>query len=173
MKLKFILIGLILIVTHSLSQSIIGKKAPSFEVDTWIQTYKQDLDINDFKNKVVYIYGFQSWCPGCHSHGFPTLNELSKYYKYDSDVKFVAIQTTFEGFSTNDIQAAKDIIKRYNLTMPVAQSGLEGLRSKFMINYNTGGTPWTIIVDKNGIVRFSNFHLTSREAVTIIDKLKK
>jgi thiol-disulfide isomerase/thioredoxin len=173
MKIKYIILSLILVCSSLFGRGIVGQKAPSFEVDRWIQTTKKDLDIDDFKGKVLYIYGFQSWCPGCHSHGFPTLNELSKHYKDDKDVKFVAIQTTFEGFSSNGIDDAEKIIKQYNLTIPVAHSGLDGLRSKFMVNYNTGGTPWTIIVDKKGIVRFSNFHLTSDKAIQLIEELKK
>ncbi len=153
--------------------SLIGQQAKKFDVDSWVQTYKNDLDIDDFKGKVLYLYGFQSWCPGCHSHGFPTLDKLSKIYKDDKNVAFVAIQTTFEGFSSNDENAAKKIVKKYNLTMPVGQSGVDGVRSRFMRNYRTGGTPWTIIIDKQGIIRFSNFHLSVDEAVALINKLKK
>ena len=34
----------------------------------------------DFRGKVVYLYFFQSWCPGCHRHGFPTLQAMSKHF---------------------------------------------------------------------------------------------
>lgn len=150
-----------------------GQKAPSFGVDEWIQTNgKSSLDIEDFKGKVLYLYGFQAWCPGCHSHGFPTLKKLAQYYKNDKDVAFVAVQTTFEGFSTNTIQAAKKIIKDYNLTMPVGHSGLNHQRSQLMRNYNTGGTPWTIVIDKKGIVRFNGFHLPTGELIMLIDDLR-
>ncbi|OPX27726.1 MAG: hypothetical protein B1H07_00760 [Campylobacteraceae bacterium 4484_166] len=171
--LKFFLSVLLVVSSVYSADRLIGQKAKQFEVDSWIQTYKKDLDIDDFKGKVLYLYGFQSWCPGCHSHGFPTLSRLSKIYKDDKDVAFVAIQTTFEGFSSNDEQAAREIVKKYKLTMPVGHSGVNGLRSKFMSNYQTGGTPWTIIVDKQGIIRFSNFHLSVGEAVSLINRLKK
>ena len=151
-----------------------GQKAPSFGVDVWIQTNgKKSLDIEDFKGKVLYLYGFQSWCPGCHSHGFPTLQHLSKHYKDDKDVAFVAVQTVFEGFHTNTVEAAKKIIKDYNLTMPVGHSGLDNKRSQLMINYKTGGTPWTIIIDKQGVVRFNNFHAKVKDIIEFIDFLKK
>ena len=41
-----------------------------------------------------------------------------------------------------------------------------------MRNYRTGGTPWTIIIDKRGMVRFNNFHIQAEDAVKIIDALK-
>ncbi len=173
MKLRYIILTLFLTLSLS-ARGIEGQKAPSFGVDEWIQTNgKSSLDIDDFKGKVLYLYGFQSWCPGCHSHGFPTLKTLSKYYENDKDVAFVAVQTVFEGFSSNTINAAKKIIKDYALTMPVGQSGLNNKRSQLMINYKTGGTPWTIIVDKKGIVRFNNFHLTVDELKMMIDSLKE
>jgi len=168
------LLFLILLTLSLNARGIEGEKAPNFEVDEWIQTNGKDsLNIKDFKGKVLYLYGFQSWCPGCHTHGFPTLQKLSKHYKGDKDVSFVAIQTVFEGFHTNTVESAKKIIKDYNLTMPVGHSGVNNKRSLFMINYNTGGTPWTIIVDKKGIVRFNNFHLPVDDLIALIDSLKK
>jgi len=173
MKLKYIILTLFLALSLN-ATGIKGQKAPSFGVDEWIQTNgKASLDIEDFKGKVLYLYGFQSWCPGCHSHGFPTLRTLSKHYENDKEVAFIAVQTVFEGFSSNTINAAKKIIKDYSLTMPVGHSGLNGKRSQLMINYKTGGTPWTIIIDKKGIVRFNNFHLTVNELKMMIDNLKE
>lgn len=156
------------------ASGILGEKAPSFGVDTWLQNNnKPTLDIKDFKGKVLYVYGFQAWCPGCHSHGFPTLQKLSKHYAGDKDVAFVAIQTVFEGYSSNTIQAAAEIIKRYKLTIPVGHSGINGKRSEFMSRYKSGGTPWTVIIDKTGVVRFNDFHAKVENIIQYMDMLKK
>lgn len=169
-----ILIFLCLVFFNLHAAGIQGEKAPNFGVDKWIQTNgKSSIDIEDYKGKVLYLYGFQAWCPGCHSHGFPTLGKLSKHYKNDKDVAFVAIQTVFEGYSVNTVEAAKKIIKQYNLTMPVGHSGLDHKKSEFMANYRSGGTPWTVIIDKNGIVRFNNFHAEVDKIIEFIDALKK
>ncbi len=168
----FILTCLILFNLNAVG--IEGQKAPSFGVDTWIQTNGRGyLDIADFKGQVVYLYGFQAWCPGCHSHGFPTLSKLSEHYKDDKKVAFVAVQTVFEGYFYNTISAAKKIIDKYKLTMPVGQSGLNHQRSQLMKNYKTGGTPWVIIIDKKGIVRFNAFGADTEYLVALIDMLKK
>jgi thiol-disulfide isomerase/thioredoxin len=172
MNLKIIIL-IVFFTLSNLSAKEEINKAPKFGVDIWIQSPKKNLDIEDFKGKVLYIYGFQAWCPGCHSHGFPTLRKLAEHYQEDKDVAFVAIQTVFEGYSSNTIEAAKKIIKDYKLTMPVGHSGINGIRSEFMLNYNTGGTPWTIIVDKNGNIQFSDFHLKVDQAISIIEYLKK
>ncbi|MFQ5507184.1 MAG: peroxiredoxin family protein, partial [Planctomycetota bacterium] len=85
--------------------SIVGQEAPRWEVSEWFQlpTGKKSLGTSDFKDKVVYLYCFQSWCPGCHSHGFPTLQKLVRKFQKRDDVAFVAVQTVFEGFQTNTL----------------------------------------------------------------------
>jgi len=42
-----------------------------------------------------------------------------------------------------------------------------------MKNYKTGGTPLTVIVDKQGIVRFNNLHAEVNEIIEFMDALKK
>ena len=153
---------------------ILHHQAPSWEVSEWLQLPqgKASLDINDFKGKVLYLYCFQAWCPGCHSHGFPTLQRLTKHYANDLEVAFVAIQTTFEGYGINTFHKAEETAQRYNLKIPVGHSGAREALSPVMRNYRTGGTPWTIIIDKRGMVRFNNFHIQAEDAVEIIDALK-
>jgi thiol-disulfide isomerase/thioredoxin len=154
---------------------ILQQTAPSWEVTQWMQLPKgkANLDVNDFKGKVLYLYCFQAWCPGCHSHGFPTLQKLAAHYQNDPDVAFVAIQTTFEGYSFNTFGKTHDIASRYHLSMPIGQSGDAGEASSLMRHYRTGGTPWTILIDKQGVVRFNDFHVEPAAAIRMIDVLKR
>ncbi len=154
---------------------ILNQKAPSLEVNQWHQLPKgkKDLDIADFKGKVVYLFCFQAWCPGCHSHGFPTLLKVMKHFEDDPDVVFIAVQTTFEGYSSNGFKQAKETARRYKLDIPVGQSGTRKKYSKVMLNYNTGGTPWAVIIDKDGIVRFNHFSILPEDAIRIIEILKE
>ena len=73
-----------------------GRKAPSWGVGQWINLPPgtDSIDVGDFQGKVVYLYGFQSWCPGCRRYGFPTLTKLLGEYDDAEDVAFVAVQTT-------------------------------------------------------------------------------
>ncbi len=82
------------------------------------------------------------------------------------------MQTTFEGFSYNGIEQAKEVAKKYKLNIPIGQSGTRGHRSKLMAGYRTGGTPWTIIIDKQGVVRYNDFHVDPSYAIKMIDQLK-
>ena len=156
------------------SYGIEGSVAPDWDVTQWINlpTGKTKFERTDFLGKVLYLYCFQSWCPGCHSHGFPALQELGDYYQTNNDVAFVAVQTVFEGFHVNTIGQAGETARQYSLQIPIGHDpGTDGQRSLIMQRYRTGGTPWTILVDKQGIVRFNNFHVQTKEMIPIIDDL--
>ena len=64
--------------TQSRVRGIMGQKAPAWSVETWFNLPEgvERIDVADFEGKVVYLFGFQSWCPGCHRHGFPTLKKV-------------------------------------------------------------------------------------------------
>ena len=153
---------------------ITGRAAPSWSVTEWINlpAGTGTLDIGDLKGKVVFVLGFQSWCPGCHTRGFPTLKQLIKEYDTADDVSFVAIQTVFEGFSTNTPERAWETARDYELDIPFGHDGTAGRRSILMQRYRTGGTPWVIIVDKQGTVRFNDFHIPLDRARALIDELR-
>ncbi|MHC4942569.1 MAG: peroxiredoxin family protein [Planctomycetota bacterium] len=157
------------------SYGIAGQKAPSLGVTQWINLPegKEILDIPDFKGKVLYLYCFQSWCPGCHSHGFPTLQRMIKKYEHAGDVAFAAVQTVFEGYSSNRAKRAWETAEQYGLKIPVGHDGSEENRSVLMQRFRTGGTPWTILIDKKGVVRFNGFRLSFEEAMIRVDALRK
>ncbi|MHC4873676.1 MAG: TlpA family protein disulfide reductase [Planctomycetota bacterium] len=154
---------------------ILGQTAPAWEGVRWhnLPEDKKTLDISDYKGKILYLYCFQSWCPGCHRHGFPTLTALIKKYEGKDDVAFVTIQTAFEGFGSNNYKTAAATAKRYRLDIPVGHSGSAGERSKIMQSYRTGGTPWTIIIDKSGNVRYNDFHISVDKAAELIERLRE
>jgi len=155
------------------SGGIAGREAPLWRVDEWfnLPDGSTSINIDDFEGQVVYLYCFQSWCPGCHSRGFPTLQELINRFDGVEDVAFVAVQTTFEGFHTNTPENALKTAERYELDIPVGHSGADGRRSRLMSDYRTRGTPWTVIIDPSGIVRFNDFHITPDRAERLINTI--
>ena len=42
-----------------------------------------------------------------------------------------------------------------------------------MRRYRAGGTPWAVIIDRNGYVQFNGFSIQSAQAVSLIDRLLK
>lgn len=152
------------------------RPAPPWPVDAWLNLPAgiDQLNVTEFRGKVVYLFFFQSWCPGCHSHGFPTLREVYERYRGNDEVAFVAIQTTFEGYATNTPERALESVGDYGLEIPVGHTEGKGERAGppgMMRTYRTGGTPWTVIIDRNGIVRFDGFSIEADSAVRTIEAL--
>ena len=153
-----------------------GQRAPAWQIETWynlpegVSDDDRRLKLSDFKGKVVYLFCFQSWCPGCHSHGFPTLKHVRDTFKDDPDVVILAVQTVFEGLETNTLQRGRETLQKFELQIPLAHdvpTGDHRLPS-IMRDYRTGGTPWTIVIDRGGIVRFNGFRPNQELAVALV-----
>ncbi len=171
---RCVAVGALLVIASAAAaeneRGILGKPAPEWFVEQWLNLPpgKKKIDIQDYHGKVLYLFCFQSWCPGCHSSGFPTLQKVMSRFKDNDDVAFVAIQTVFEGFASNTFDDAKQVVRKYKLAIPVGQSGEQGKRSHVMTRYRTGGTPWVVIIDRDGVVRYNDFHVGIDQADRLI-----
>ena len=155
---------------------ILGQDAPAITVDQWMHIPEGEKapTPESLKGKVIYIYCYQSWCPGCHSSGFPTLKKVSENYKDTKDVEFLTIHTVFEGFSINTPAKWKSVADRHELHhLRFAHSGTENKRSAIMRDFRTRGTPWTIIIGKDGKVKYNAFHIKPENAIELIEDLRK
>jgi thiol-disulfide isomerase/thioredoxin len=148
-------------------------KASEFEVHNWIDAYgskTEPIKLSDFKGKFKIIYCFQSWCPGCHSKGLPDLKKMVEALKSNESVAFLAVQTVFEGHDSNTFEKMVETQKKYNLMIPFGyDAGDDGKSiSNIMKNYQTGGTPWFLFIDKHDNVVFSDFHLNQVAAIELL-----
>ncbi|MCH9651427.1 MAG: TlpA family protein disulfide reductase [Deltaproteobacteria bacterium] len=170
------LMMLLLLASHGEAQrlGIVGRAAPAWEVPVWMNLPEgmKGLEPGDLEGRVIYLFFFQSWCPGCHSHGFPSLQAVEERFRDNREVVFAAVQTVFEGHGTNTEQRAKDSVEEYGLPIPVGHvAGEEGSSPGIMRRYRTGGTPWTVIIDRKGIVRFDGFSIEPSAAIEVVEKL--
>jgi len=161
---------------QSPSYGILGRQAPEWGVRQWfnLPAGKETVDLKDYEGKVVYLYCFQSWCPGCHSSGFPSMLSAIDMFRDADDVTFVTVQTVFEGFEINSAAKAEETASRYELTIPVGHDpGPGNSGSELMRHYRTGGTPWTVIIGKDGHVHFNEFHASTGPICQLIDLLRR
>ncbi|WP_034062454.1 peroxiredoxin family protein [Lacinutrix jangbogonensis] len=151
-------------------------KAPEFQVHHWVdaQGKKTDaLKLSDFNGKFKIVYCFQNWCPGCHSKGLPDLKKMVEGLKDNNHIVFMAIQTVFEGHNENTYNKMIETQKQYDLKIPFGHDAGDddNSRSNIMTNYQTGGTPWFLFIDKHDNVVFSDFHLNSDAAIAFLKTL--
>ena len=153
-----------------------GMKAP----EVWAKTWKNGpsgqsrFSVKAQQGKIIYLFFFQSWCPGCHSRGFPSLRAVAQHFKGQDDVVFAAVQTVFEGFSVNSPAKAWSSMAEFGLALPIGHdAGPDGKRSMTMARYRSGGTPWTVVIGPRGIVRFNGFHLPPQKGIALIESLRR
>jgi len=158
---------------------ILGQQAPELGLTHWIDGEgkpTKPIQLSDYQGKVVYLFFFQDWCPGCQKYGFPTLKQVSDKFTSNDNVQFFAVQTVFEGSALNTKDKLSTNQKRHNIQIPMAHDGgtdLTDNRSIVMGKYQSGGTPWTIIIDKTGRVVYNQFHIKPNVAIGMIQKLLK
>lgn len=150
-------------------------KAPELRVSQWIDIngneLKSPISLADHEGKFKIIYAFQHWCPGCHKVGFPSLKKMVDALSENDDIIFLAIQTVFEGASKNTFEKIIETQKEYNLKIPFghddgSQNGES--RSSTMTDYQTGGTPWFILIDENNKIVFADFHINTEAAIKFL-----
>ncbi len=100
------------------------------------------------------------------------MQEIAQFYKDDPKVAVVTIQTTFEGFGINNVEALSEIAAEYDLSIPIGHNGWPGKPSPLLFEYRARGTPWVVIIDKHGLIRFNNYYLNPEKSIKLIGQLK-
>ena len=157
------------------SRGLVGTKAPAVWAQSWrnLPPGERSFDVPGQRGKVIVLFFFQSWCPGCHRRGFPALAAAVKHYAGAPDVAFAAIQTVFEGALVNTAPKAWSSVAEYGLSVAVGHDpGPDGARSLTMTRYRSGGTPWFVVIDRGGVVRFDGFHLPGPKLIEHVRRLR-
>ncbi|MEE9336413.1 MAG: TlpA disulfide reductase family protein [Granulosicoccaceae bacterium] len=149
--------------------------APEIELDYWIDANGKSTSFSvlDQKGKWVFLKFFQNWCPGCHKSGFPTLKKFADAFHEHPDVAIAAVQTVFEGFSSNTQSAVRELQLRYELPFTMGHdAGTDETQNHplTMINYRTGGTPWLVLIDPDGTVVFNDFHVNPEGLIKYVQE---
>lgn len=148
-------------------------EAPEFYINEWVDKHgnkTEPIRLSDFKDKFKIVFCFQSWCRGCHTKGLPDLKRMVEALKENENVVFLAVQSVFEGHDTNTYEKMLETQKRYDIQIPFGHdAGDDGKSiSNIMKNYQTGGTPWFIFIDKHDYVVHSDFHLYPKAAIEFL-----
>lgn len=149
-----------------LGNGLRGELAPELEFDHWIDRDGNpgSFSVTNLKGKWVFLKFFQNGCPGCHSRGFPTLQAFIERFIDHPDVTIAAIQTAFENYDINSIDAVRELQLRYELPIMMGHDSGESEKNNLpstMRNYRSGGTPWLVLISPTGIVHYNGFHVES------------
>jgi len=139
--MKYMLVCAVLMIVHlplALADSAEGP-APNF---TLKDGDGKNMRLSDLHGQVVLINFWASWCGPCRQE-MPLLDELYTQYK---PLGFTILGVNVE----EDSSSAKDMLKKIPVTFPVVFDN----ESKVSKLYNVVAMPSTVLVDRNGNMRY-------------------
>ncbi|CAL9493981.1 Thiol-disulfide oxidoreductase ResA [Streptomyces sp. enrichment culture] len=117
----------------------------------------KQLDVDDYKGKVVVLNVWGSWCPPCRA-------EAKNFQKVYEDVKDQGVQ--FVGINTRDtsIGPARAFEEEYGITYP----SLYDPTGKLMLRFEKGtlnpqAIPSTLVIDRDGRIAARTLQALSEE----------
>lgn len=126
------------------------KKAPEFSLKS---VEGKTVKLSDYKNKIVLIDFWATWCPPCRK-GIPDLVELQKEYKKDLVILGISVDTDTKG----DVP---DFIKNYGINYTVVY----GDQSTAKLFGGVSGIPTSFLIDQKGNIVDKHVGLVPKETL--------
>lgn len=133
-------LAIIVICTVSFGQEV-GSKAPDFSAK---DLNGNEIRLSSFKGKVVLLDFWASWCVPCKK-SMPHLIELNETYKTDSLI-ILGVNVDTELDKIREFQKAINA----EISFPI----IFDKDSKLPPLYNVEGMPTTVVINRDGIVKY-------------------
>jgi hypothetical protein len=153
---------------------MVGEKAPQISVRDW-QNLPHDAtrcQLEDFSGKVIVILLFQSTCVYSAEDGLPLMATFYQRYKDDPEVQFLAVQASFPKFEENTLENGVAMLERSGLSIPVGQDVSDDINRTVCKQLKALGTPWFVMIDRQGIVKFNGMPEDVTDA-DVIERIKR
>ena len=118
----------------------------SFLESPWNDAQSQPIDTSVWKNKILVINFWASWCPPCVEE-MPLLAKLSSESD-NSKVQFI-------GIGIDSPSNIREFLTKTNVPYQIIVGGLEGSNWGKKLGNEQGALPYTIIISPNGNKVFS------------------
>ncbi len=146
------IIGLVVII--AMSAGIYTQQAVMSDTDTLkpqksvIEFSLPDLSgkqhqLSEWQNKLQIINFWATWCPPC-------LKEIPEFIKLQNKFKDKNIQ--FIGIAIDDKDSVQTYLQTININYPILIAGDEGLVLAQQLGNNLNALPFTLIIDRQGLV---------------------
>ena len=147
----------------------VGKQAYNFSL---LDQDNNKISLSDFKGKVVFLDFWFTGCGGCVEYFSNNVRYAEEYFKHDSDIVFITINTDDQKESW--IKSLNSGIYTSSRAINL-NTGTESSKAQVLINYAVTFAPRPIIIGKTGtIFSNSNYELRDREnGAVLIETIKK
>ena len=120
-----------------------------------------NLRLEEYRGQVVLINFWASWCGPCRQE-MPILDRLHQRYE---DTGFAVLGVNVEG----EAAPAQEIVDKTNVTFPILID--DGQKVSDM--YNLQAMPTTVVVDRDGVVRYIHPGYKPGDEAKYVEVVKK
>jgi thiol-disulfide isomerase/thioredoxin len=124
-------------------QALLGKPRPPFTLGA---SDGQRVSADDFTGDVLLINFWATWCTPCRKE-MPMLVELHEALG-DQGLSVV-------GIALDDVQRARDFAEELGVSYTVLVGAADVMATGFAYGNSAGLLPYTVLVDRQGIVRWT------------------
>ena len=154
------LAALALSLALSASAHAVGLKdsAPDFTLKS---LEGSNLRLEEYRGQVVLINFWASWCGPCRQE-MPLLDRL--HHRYE-DTGFAVLGVNVEG----EAAPAQEIVDKTNVTFPILIDDSQ----KVSELYNLQAMPSTVVIDRDGVVRYIHLGYKPGDEAKYVEVVKK
>jgi len=137
--IRFLLPVILLVMAGQVNAVMLQDEAPDFTLENLAGG---NMRLEEYRGQVVLINFWASWCGPCRQE-MPILDRLHHRYV---DTGFAVLGINVEG----EADPAQEIVDRTKVTFPILID--DGQKVSEM--YNLEAMPSTVVVDRDGVVRY-------------------
>jgi peroxiredoxin len=132
-------------------------EAPELVIARWFNT-EEPVTLASLRGRPVLLHSFQMLCPGCVSHAIPQARKIAAMLEH-TDLAVIGLHTVFEHHDAMTPVSLQAFLHEYRITFPVGvdKPADEGPIPQTMALYQFRGTPSTVLIDRQGHIRYSGF----------------
>lgn len=131
--------------------------APDLVVSRWFNT-DTPLSLPSLHGRPVLLHTFQMLCPGCVAHAIPQAQRIAAMVRH-TDLAIIGLHTVFEHHAAMTPVSLEAFLHEYRISFPVGVDAPAdtGPIPQTMAAYGCRGTPSTVLIDRQGIIRHHGF----------------
>ena len=156
----------LLAIIISLSLAVAGPAQANYEVGSSVDDFTlldlqgAPVSLSDFSGQVILINFFATWCPPCNDE-VPLLQTMYQTYQTQG--------LTILGVDLlEDAALVADWVQTNGLTYPIV---LSPDWDTFLLFPNAGGFPYNALIDRQGVLRYSQYGINMEEIETLVQEL--
>lgn len=133
---------------------LLGSVRPDFKLGS---NKGKFITPDDFSGQTLLINFWATWCGPCRQE-MPMLMDLQRKYRSEG--------LQIVGIALDDAQKASSFVKTFGITYPILLGMEDVFATSAAYGNEEGVLPYSVLVDKNGIVRWQYAGIIQHEKIT-------